>query len=72
MDLLVATITLTKLYEVVRSLCSVYIMSVFLTESLVEFLQVAERQACRVAGFTQGEVAYSFFYDVAIAKIHNT
>ena len=56
---------LTKLYEVVRSLCSVYIMAVFFTESLVEFLQVAERQACRVAGLTQREVAYSLFYDVA-------
>jgi hypothetical protein len=52
-------------------MCSVNVMSMFLTESLVEFLQVAERQPCGVAGFTQCQVADTFFYDVAIAIIHN-
>ena len=40
-------------------------MSVFLTESLMEILQVTECQTCRVVGFAQSEVAYTFFYDVA-------
>ena len=55
---------LTKLYEVVWSLSSVYIMSVFFTESFMEFLKVAERQPWRVVGLTQCEVAYTFLYDV--------
>lgn len=39
-------------------------MAVFLTEYLMELLQVAEGQASRVARLTKSQVADPFLYDV--------
>ena len=56
---------LTKLYEMVGSLSPVDIMTMLVAEVLVNVVEIAERQLRGVGGLTQGQVADTFFYNVA-------
>ena len=58
------TTLLTKLDEVVWSLCFVDLLAILLTELLVEVLQISKGQPWRVGGFTQHQVADTCLYDV--------